>query len=94
MFNAQLERLDGALKEKEVVLINRKGVIFPYDNARPTEEKLHQLGWDAYSSDIASFDYHLFLSMQKIFVRKHFNNEEYPKNALTEFFESNLILYY
>ncbi|EZA57614.1 Histone-lysine N-methyltransferase SETMAR, partial [Ooceraea biroi] len=55
-------------------LVNRKGVLFHQDNARPhtsltIRTKLLQLGWDvlphpAYSPDIAPSDYYLFRSLQ------------------------------
>ncbi|CAK6443035.1 unnamed protein product [Pipistrellus nathusii] len=98
VYNAQLERLAQALREKEPALINRKGVILHHDNARPhtariTAEELRQLEWKvlpqpAYSPDIAPSNYHLFRSLQNFLLGKKFNNEECLKNALTEFFAS------
>ncbi|KAL7735182.1 hypothetical protein ACLKA6_014898 [Drosophila palustris] len=59
----QLDKLNAAIKEKRPELINRKGVIFHQDNARPptslmTRQKLGQLGWEVlmhppYSPDLA-----------------------------------------
>ncbi|KAG5309958.1 SETMR methyltransferase, partial [Acromyrmex insinuator] len=56
--------------EKRPELINRKGVVFHHDNARPhislmTRQKLRELGWEVlmhppYSPDLALSDYHLF----------------------------------
>jgi len=59
---------------KRPELINRRGVIFHHNNARPhtslmTRQKLRELGWKVlmhppYSPDIAPSDYHLFRSLQ------------------------------
>ncbi|GFU01416.1 mariner Mos1 transposase [Trichonephila clavipes] len=71
----QLEKLNDALQQKRSELINRKGVVFHQDNARPhtslvTRQKLLQLEWDTmphppYSPDLAPSDYYLFRSLQK-----------------------------
>lgn len=70
----QLTRLEQAIQKKRPELINRKGVVFHHDNARPhvslvTREKLEELGWEVlmhppYSPDLAPSDYHLFRSLQ------------------------------
>ncbi|GFY08396.1 histone-lysine N-methyltransferase SETMAR [Trichonephila clavipes] len=70
----QLDKLNEALQQKRSELINRKGVVFHQDNARPptslvTRQKLLQLEWDTmphppYSPDLAPSDYHLFRSLQ------------------------------
>ena len=77
------------IKEKRSSLVNRKGVIFHHDNARPhsariTCYKIEELGWKKfphppYSLDIAPSDYHLFRSLQ------HFTDgKEYPSRAALE----------
>ncbi|XP_053947037.1 histone-lysine N-methyltransferase SETMAR-like [Anastrepha ludens] len=70
----QLDKLNTTINEKRQELINRKGVIFYQDNARPhtslvTRQKLTELGWELlmhspYSPDLAPSDYHLFRSLQ------------------------------
>jgi len=70
----QLQRLQQVIESKRPELINRRGVVFHHDNARPhtslmTRQKLRELGWKVlmhppYSPDIASSDYHLFRSLQ------------------------------
>ncbi|GFV50749.1 histone-lysine N-methyltransferase SETMAR [Trichonephila clavipes] len=71
----QLDKLNDALQQKRSELINRKGVVFHIDNARPhtslvTRQKFLQLEWDTmphppYSPDLAPSDYYLFRSLQK-----------------------------
>ena len=70
----QFDQLKAALKEKNLVLVNRKHIVFHQDNARlhislMTRQKLLQLGWEGlihlpYSPDTASSDFHLFQSFQ------------------------------
>ncbi|GFS48091.1 histone-lysine N-methyltransferase SETMAR [Trichonephila clavipes] len=70
----QLDKLNDALQQKRSEVINRKGVVFHQDNARPhtslvTRQKLLQLEWDTmphppYSPDLAPSDYYLFRSLQ------------------------------
>jgi len=50
----QLDKLNAAVKEKRPELVNRKGVVFHHDNARPhtslvTRQKLLDLGWEVMS---------------------------------------------
>ena len=55
-------------------MINKKGVVFQHDNARPqislvTRQKLRELGWEVlmdppYSPDLGASDYHLFQSLK------------------------------
>jgi histone-lysine N-methyltransferase SETMAR len=66
VYCSQLDRLKAAIDQKRPELVNRKGVVFHHDNARPhvslaTRQKLMQLGWDVlphppYSSDLAPSD--------------------------------------
>ena len=69
----QLNKLNAVASEKRLELVNRKGVIFHQDNARPhaslvTHQKLLELGWEVllhppYSPDLAPSDYHFFRSL-------------------------------
>ncbi|EZA48928.1 Histone-lysine N-methyltransferase SETMAR [Ooceraea biroi] len=82
------------LKRRE--LVNRKGVVFHHDNARPrtslvTREKLLQLGWDVlphppYSPDLAPSDYHSFRSLQNALNGKTLTADEDIKSLLELFF--------
>ena len=59
----QLNKLNAAVKEKRLEVVNRKGVIFHHDNTTPhtflaTRQKLLRLGWEVmlhqpYSPDLA-----------------------------------------
>ncbi|XP_025265532.1 histone-lysine N-methyltransferase SETMAR-like [Camponotus floridanus] len=94
----QLTKLDAAMKEKRPSLVNRKGVIFHHDNARPhtskmTLDKLKQLKWEIllhppYSPDIAPSHYHLFRSLQNDLNGKNFDSVEAIKNHITAFFDA------
>jgi len=94
----QLDKLNDSLKQKRPELINRKGVVFHQDNARPhtslvTRQKLLQLGWDVlphppYSPDLAPSDYYLFRSLQNFLEGKTFPSNEKVKNHLDQFFAS------
>ena len=94
----QLQRLKTALEQKRPALINRKGVLFHQDNARPhtarmTSSKLEEFGWEKmphppYSPDIAPSDYHLFRSLQNHLVGKKLHSREAVKNEVASFFNS------
>ncbi|XP_076177098.1 histone-lysine N-methyltransferase SETMAR-like [Ptiloglossa arizonensis] len=98
IYSQQLERLRAALMEKRPSLVNRKGVLFHHDNARPhtariTVEKIKNFNWKllphrSYSPDLAPSDYHLFRSMQHFLSGQNFNNSEDVKSALNEYFDS------
>ncbi|GFV77574.1 histone-lysine N-methyltransferase SETMAR [Trichonephila clavipes] len=70
----QLDKLNDAFQQKRSELINKKGVVFHQDNARPhtslvTRQKLLQLEWDTmphppYSPDQAPSGYYLFRLLQ------------------------------
>ncbi|GFW63286.1 histone-lysine N-methyltransferase SETMAR [Trichonephila clavipes] len=91
-----LDKLNDALQQKRSELINRKGVVFHQDNARPhtslvTRQKLLQLEWDTmphppYSPDLAPSDYYLFRSLQIFLDGKTFTSNEEVKNHLDQFF--------
>ncbi|XP_035723709.1 histone-lysine N-methyltransferase SETMAR-like [Vespa mandarinia] len=94
----QLDKLNDALQQKRPELINRKGVVFHQDNARPhtslvSRQKLLQLEWDTmlhppYSPDLAPSDYYLFRSLQNFLDGKTFTSNEEVKNHLDQFFAS------
>ncbi|XP_026825471.1 histone-lysine N-methyltransferase SETMAR-like [Ooceraea biroi] len=74
LYCQQLERVQTKLKELRPQLVNRKGILFHQDNARPhvsalTLRKIGELNWELlehppYSPDLAPSDYHLFRSLQ------------------------------
>ncbi|GFU16048.1 histone-lysine N-methyltransferase SETMAR [Trichonephila clavipes] len=94
----QLDKLNDALQQKRSELINRKGVVFHQDNARPhtsliTHQKLLHLEWDTmphppYSPDLVPSDYYLFRSHQNFLDGKTFTSNEEVKNHLDQFFAS------
>lgn len=100
----QLDKLNDSLKQKRPELINRKGVVFHQDNARPhtsllTRQKLLQLGWNIlphppYSPDLAPSDYYLFRSLQNFLDGKTFTSNEEVKNHLDQFFASKKQKFY
>ncbi|GFX80654.1 histone-lysine N-methyltransferase SETMAR [Trichonephila clavipes] len=93
----KLDKLNDAFQQKRSELINRKGVVFPQDNARShtslvTRQKLLQLEWDTmphppYSPDLAPLDYYLFRSLQNFLDGKTFTSNE-VKNHLDQFIAS------
>ena len=94
----QLDRLNQSLSRKHPSLVNRKGVLFLHDNARPhvakvTREKIKDLSWEVlphppYSPDLAPSDFHLFRSLQNHLADINFVDEESLKNDLSAFFAS------
>lgn len=77
-------------------LINRKGVVFHHNNARPHTsliacQKLLELGWDvlphpAYLPDLAPSDFYLFCSIQNSLWGITFNSDEGINHYLIQFF--------
>jgi [histone H3]-lysine36 N-dimethyltransferase SETMAR len=96
----QLDKLNDSLKQKRPELINRKGVVFHKDNARPhtslvTRQNLLQLGWNIllhppYSPDLAPSDYYLFRDLQIFLDGKTFTSNKEVKNHLDQFFASKV----
>ena len=88
----KLNKLNAVVKEKRPELVNRKGVIFHYDNATPnTRQKLLRFGWEVmlhlpYSPDLAPSDYYLFRSLQNSLNGKTSNDDEAVKSHLVQFF--------
>jgi len=91
-----LDQLKIEIGKKCPELINRKGVDFHHDNARPhtslqTRQKLLEFSWDVlphspYSLDIAPSDYHLFRSLQNSFNGLNFVSLKLLRNYLDSFF--------
>ena len=91
-----LNKLNAAVKEKRPELVNRKGVIFRYDNATPhtslaTRQKLLRFGWKVmlhppYVQYVEPSDYYLFRSLQNSLNGKTFNDDEAVKSHLVQFF--------
>ncbi|XP_035733466.1 uncharacterized protein LOC118446641 [Vespa mandarinia] len=81
-----LDKLNDAVQRKRPELINRKGIVFLEDNARPhtsliSRQKLLQLEWDTmshppYSPDLASSDYYLFRALQNFLDSETFTSNE------------------
>lgn len=104
LYSQQLERVQQALQQKEPALVNRKGVLFLHDNARPhvarvARETIRRLGWETlchppYSPDLAPSDYHLFHSLDNHLRGKSFTNEADLRQALTDFFASKTPEFY
>ena len=96
VYCAQLEKLSLALHQKWQGLVNRNGVVFHHDNARPhtalvTREKLLELGWEIlphppYSPDLAPTNFHLFRSLQNSLNGKQFDSKEMVKRFVENFF--------
>ncbi|GFV31715.1 histone-lysine N-methyltransferase SETMAR [Trichonephila clavipes] len=91
----QLDKLNDAIQEKRSELVNRKGVVFHQDNARPhrslvTRQKLLELEWDTmphppYPPDHAPAVYYLFRSLQNFLDGKTLTSNEEVKNYLDQF---------
>ncbi|CAK9820120.1 Histone-lysine N-methyltransferase SETMAR [Anthophora quadrimaculata] len=104
LYCEQLDRVNQSLIEKYPAIVNRKGVILQYDNARPhcarrTLEKINELGSEVlphppYSPDIASSDFHLFRSLQHSLSGKKFENLDDIKNAISRYFTQKPIDFY
>jgi histone-lysine N-methyltransferase SETMAR len=94
----QLDRVNECLKEKRPHLINRKGIVFHQDNARPhvskmKQKKIKELNWEIldhlpYSLDLAPSDYHLFRLLQNHLNNKKFERFEEVSDAVLAYFES------
>ncbi|GFW57305.1 histone-lysine N-methyltransferase SETMAR [Trichonephila clavipes] len=96
LYCQQLDHLKLAIDQKRPELVNRRGVVFRQNKARPhtsvvTRQKLWMLGWEVlmhspYSPDLAPSDYRLFLAMQNFLSDKKLGSIEDCENLLLESF--------
>lgn len=104
LYCQQLIRLKQAIEKKRPELINRKGIVYHHDNARPhtslmTRQKLRELGWEVlmhppYSPDLAPSDYHLFRSLQNSLNGLKLTSKEACENHLSQFFAQKTQKFY
>ena len=95
LYCQQLTRLQKEIQKKRPELVNRKGVVFHHDNARPhtslmTRQKLTKLAWEVlmhppYSPDLATSDYNLFRSLQNFLDGKNWPTKKQPKTMTPSF---------
>lgn len=98
LYCQQLERVQKKLMETRPALINRKGVVYLHDNARPhasgvTQKKIFDLNWETiehppYSPDLAPSDYHLFRALQNYLRGKTVDSGEDAKKEIGIFLAS------
>ena len=92
LYCEQLDRLKLAIEQKRSALVNRGGIVFHQDNARPhtslmTRQKFRELGWEVLMyPDLAPSDYHLFLSMANGLGGTNLASLEACENWLPAFF--------
>ena len=96
LYCQQLMRLNQAIQEKRPELINKKGVVFHHNNARPhislvTRQKLRELGWEVLmhppnSPDLAPSNYHLFRSLKNSLNGVKLASKEACEDHLDQFF--------
>ena len=94
----QIGEVHWKLQGLQPALINRKGPVLLYDNARlhvtqPMLQKLKELGCDVlphplYSPDLLPTDYHFFKHLNNFLQGKHFHKEQEAENAFQQFIES------
>ncbi|GFT41604.1 histone-lysine N-methyltransferase SETMAR [Trichonephila clavipes] len=97
LYSQQLERVQWALHQKEPALVNRKGVLLLYDNARPhvarmARNAIQRLCWRL--CGLVPSDYHLFHYLDNHLRGKSFTNEADVRQALTDFFASHTPEFY
>jgi len=102
LYCQQLKRLCQAIERKRPELINKKNVVFHYDNARPhislaTRQKLREHSWEVlmhppYSSDLVPSDY-LFQSLQNSLNCVKLTSKEACENHLSQFFQKSQKFY-
>ncbi|GFW88768.1 histone-lysine N-methyltransferase SETMAR [Trichonephila clavipes] len=96
LYCQQLDHLKIGIDQKWPELANRRGIVFPQDNARTltsvvTHQNLWELGWEVlmhppYSPDLAPIDYHLFLALQNFLRDKKLGSRKGCENQLLDFF--------
>ncbi|GFX58819.1 histone-lysine N-methyltransferase SETMAR [Trichonephila clavipes] len=94
----ELEEMHQKLPHKHQVLINRKGLMFFHDNARPhvsmiSRQKLHALGYETlrhspYSTDLSPTDYNFFKHLDNFLQEECFKNPRDAETAFNEFVAS------
>ncbi|KAJ0173665.1 hypothetical protein K1T71_010814 [Dendrolimus kikuchii] len=104
LYCEQLMRLKQKVERKRPELINRRGVVFHHDNARPhtslaTQQKLREFGWEVlmhppYSPDLAPSDFHLFSSLQNSLGSVRLTSREDCQNHLSQFFDQKPQIFY
>ena len=67
--------------------------------AKLTKQTVEQFGWEvlphpSWSPNLASSDYHLFLSLRDHLCDKHYEDFDELNSGLTTFFESKLTSFY
>jgi [histone H3]-lysine36 N-dimethyltransferase SETMAR len=97
LYCEQLIRLKQEVERKRPELINRRGVMFHHDNARPhtsiaTQQKLREFGWEVlmhppYSPDLAPSDFHLFRSLQNSLGSVRLTSREDCQIHLSRYFD-------
>ncbi|GFX25469.1 histone-lysine N-methyltransferase SETMAR [Trichonephila clavipes] len=96
IYSQQLEHVHPALNQKELALVNQKGVLLLHDNARPhvarvARNTIQRLGLETlchplYSPDLAPSNYHLFHYLDNHLRGKSFTNEAELRKALADIF--------
>ena len=94
----QIDEMHWKLQHLPLALVNRKGPVLLYDNARllvtqPALQKLNELGYEVlpylpYLPAILPTDYHFFKHLDNFLQRKRFHNRQEAENAFQEFIES------
>ncbi|CAK9804076.1 Histone-lysine N-methyltransferase SETMAR [Anthophora quadrimaculata] len=98
LYSEKLQKVQEKLKQKQPSLVNRRGILFLQDNARPRtaaslREKIMQFGWELlphppYSPDLSPTNYHLFLSLDNHMRGKKFINDTAIKEEVSQFLNS------
>ncbi|CAK1595888.1 unnamed protein product [Parnassius mnemosyne] len=98
LYCQQLMRLKQEIEKKiRLESINRKGVVFHHDNARPhtslaTQQKLRELDGEVlmhppYSPELAPSDFHLFRYLPNYLGSARLTSREDCQNYLSHFFD-------
>ena len=91
------QRLYLAIQKKRPELVNRRGVVYNADHARPhtsltTRQKLRKLGWEVlmhppYSPGLVPSDYYLFRSLENSLNGIKLVSKEACENHVSQFFD-------
>ena len=100
----QINEMHQKLQGLPPALVNRKGLIFLHNNARPhitqpAFQKLNKLGYKVlshlpYSPDLLPTDYHFLKHLNSFLQGKHFHNQQDAENAFQEFIKSQSTDFY